>query len=146
MVYSPFCDRRLFAFLHNPAVKFTSVFLLDGSDVTFPLIRGNGRKLGHAEIVDSVVGDMGRDSLLKSCGTRYEISPEADPHKGDLFQINARQSEREINNQGDNLLPIRTKRQALAMNRPVLAWAVEGQHIPATLDSSPCAFAVHLFC
>ena len=32
------------------------------------------------------------------------------------------------------------------MNRTVLAWAVEGQDIPATLDTGPCAFAVHFFC
>jgi hypothetical protein len=59
LVYSPFCGGRLIAGLHNLAVEFRSVFLVDGSDVTFPLIRGNGRQLSDAEIVDSVVGDKG---------------------------------------------------------------------------------------
>src|ERR1700678_2958201 len=39
LVYSPFCGGRTITSLQNLAVEFRSVFLLDGSDVTFPLIR-----------------------------------------------------------------------------------------------------------
>ncbi len=56
----------------------------------------------------------------KRSGTWCEIAPKADPHNSNLFRINARRGEREVNHRGDDLLPIRTKRQTLAMNRPVL--------------------------
>jgi hypothetical protein len=75
-----------------------------------------------------------------------EVAAHTEAHKGDFLRINTRQSECEVDHRGDDLLPVRTKRQAFAMNRPILAWAVEGQHISATLDTGPCTFTVHLFC
>ena len=70
LVSTPFGSWRTVHSLHKLAIEFGSVFLIDGSNKGFPLIRRYGCQLGDAEIVDSVVGAEIRFSNAAARGAR----------------------------------------------------------------------------
>ena len=96
--------------------------------------------------VDSVVGDECGDALLEGCGTRSELSAEANAHEGDFAVIDFGKFENEVDDGGYDFFPVGAEDQAFAVEWAVLAGTVEGQDVVAAFDGGAGSIDVQFLC
>src|SRR5262245_25108425 len=76
----------------------------------------NARELGRAKIVETVVGDAGSQPFLERGRSWSQEATHADPHQRDACGVDMLGlPQRIVDNWTDDVLPVRTKNQALAM-------------------------------
>ena len=83
--------------------------------------------------------------FLEGGGAGREQAAEAHPHERDPLRIDPRQLQGEVDHRRDDLLPVGTEGEALAMQRPELPRTVKGERVQAALGRRARAAEMHLF-
>src|SRR5277367_1347220 len=137
------CRRILHRGLQHP-VNLRRFLCSDSLGHGRPLLGGNSRKVRRSIIVNAVIGDDRRDALFKSRRAKRKVSTKTYSHQRNFRGINSRQLHREVHHGRYDLLPVWTERETLAVNRAVLAGAIEGKDVVAALDAGARALAMKL--
>lgn len=95
-----------------------------------------------AEVVDAVDGDQGGEAVLEGGGSGGEYAAHAAPEECDAAVVDLGQGFGEVDDGGDDVLPVGAEDQALVVAGAGLSGAVEGQDGVAAFDGGQCAAEV----
>jgi hypothetical protein len=107
------------------------------------LIGRNPSELRDAEVVNTIIADARRETVLESGCARREVSAEADAVKGNLPRIDIFARQYIVHHGCDDLFPVGPEMEPLPVHGSELTGTVEYQHIVAAIDRSTRTHPVH---
>jgi hypothetical protein len=110
------------------------------------LIGRNPGELRDAVVVNTIVGNARRETVLESGCARRQVSAEAYAVKGNLPRIDVFTRQYIVHHGCDDLFPVRPEMEPLPVNGSELTWTVEYQYIEAAFDCSTRAHPAHFLC
>ena len=105
---------------------------------------GQSRQEGLVQIERTTVGDAGCQSMLRTRGTWSEVASQAPPDECHPRRVHIATSGDEVDDGGDDVLPVGAHRQALLDQRSALAGAVEHQRVVAARQCGRAVEGVQL--
>ena len=99
-----------------------------------------------AIVVDAIIRNARRETVLESGCARRQVSAEAYAVKRNLPRIYVFTRQYIVHHRCDDLFPVRPEMEPLSVNGSELTGTVEYQHIEAAFDRSTRAQPVHFLC